>query len=128
MDVTALRSAFGEVDLIYEAAGSSEAVFSLVDLLAPNGLCVLTGIPPTRGTYAFDTAALMRNLVLKNQVISGTVNASPRAFSMAIEDLARFEKRWPGVAEKILTNRVPIEEFGACLRGRLAGIKDSIRL
>ncbi len=37
----------------------------------------------------------MRNLVLKNQMVFGTVNAGRDAFEAAIADVARFRTRWP---------------------------------
>ena len=46
---------------------------------------------------------IMRNLVLKNQVAIGTVNADPDAFHNAISDLDIFHKRWPDAVRSIIT-------------------------
>ena len=54
---------------------------------------------------------LLRNLVLKNQVILGTVNAGREAFEAAIRDLGVFYQRWPDAVRSLITGRYPIEEF-----------------
>jgi hypothetical protein len=51
----------------------------------------------------------MRDVVLNNQVIVGSVNAPPRAFQAAIAHLGAFVERWPGAIRSIITARFPIE-------------------
>ena len=43
----------------------------------------------------------MRNLVLKNQAVVGTVNADAQAFQNAIRDLGRFKARWPDALKSL---------------------------
>ena len=42
----------------------------------------------------------MRNVVLKNQLILGTVNAGAQAFAYALRDLGHFTRRWPDHVER----------------------------
>jgi hypothetical protein len=50
----------------------------------------------------------MRNLVLKNQVVFGTVNAGRETFEAAIRDLGVFMRRWPAAVRSWRTRRTGI--------------------
>lgn len=102
----------GTIDLILEAAGIAALDFNLLDALATNGVYVLTGIPGGDRPLQVPGASLMRQLVLKNQVIVGSVNAGRDYFQMAADDLARADLRWKGHVDKLITHRYPFEEFG----------------
>jgi threonine dehydrogenase-like Zn-dependent dehydrogenase len=101
----------GGVDIVYEAMGAADVAFAILSELGRNGIFVFTGIPRRSHPIAIDTSALLYNLVLKNQVILGTVNAAPVHFQTAIADLARFEIKFPGILKKLISNRYPIERF-----------------
>jgi hypothetical protein len=62
----------------------------------------------------------MRNVVLKNQAVIGTVNADRCAFQNAIRDLGVFKERWPNAIKSLITNRYPVENY----RDLLLGDKD----
>ncbi|HSK29952.1 MAG TPA: hypothetical protein VLA17_08315, partial [Candidatus Limnocylindria bacterium] len=70
----------------------------------------------------------MRNLVLKNQVLFGTVNAGRDAFEASINDLGVFCQRWPEAVRSMITGRFPMEAHRDLLLGRADGIKNVIRL
>jgi hypothetical protein len=70
----------------------------------------------------------MRNLVLRNQVVFGTVNAGRDAFEAAIRDLEIFNERWPQVLKSLITARVPIEQHRDLLLGKAGGIKNVVKL
>jgi glucose 1-dehydrogenase len=117
----------GPLDFVYEAAGASRTAFEVLRELGPNGVFAFTGVPGRKEPITLDGAALMRDLVLKNQLALGTVNAGPDAFSGAIADLARFEARWPGALSQLITHRHPPEEAPALLKeGLQGGIKHVI--
>ena len=75
------------VDLIVEAAGSAEVVFQSLRVLAPMGVLVLLGAKNAAGQMPFF------EMIVHNQSVIGSVNSSPRAFALALEDLARMERR-----------------------------------
>ena len=52
-----------------------------------------------------DAEQIMRNLVLNNQVICGTVNAGRAAFEEGVQDLASFLKRFPAAVSAMITAR-----------------------
>ncbi len=70
----------------------------------------------------------MRNLVLKNQLVFGTVNAGVDAYAAASQDLKQFTSRWPEAVHGLITGRFSIEQHRELLDGRVRGIKDTIKL
>jgi glucose 1-dehydrogenase len=121
-----LDSVVGGIDLIYEATGASSLSFQALETLGVNGVFVFTGVPGRRGPIQIDGDLLMRNLVLKNQLVFGTVNAGADAFHAAIEDLARFHARWPAEVEALITSRQPPEAAVELLTQRPTGIKSVV--
>lgn len=101
----------GYMDLILEAAGIARLDFDLLDALATNGVYVLTGIPGGDRPLQVSGSAMMRTLVLKNQVMVGSVNASRDHFQMAVNDLASASEHWGNIVEKLITHRYPYTDF-----------------
>lgn len=106
-----LDKTVGRVDLIFEATGAPKLEFELMDALGINGIYVVTGVPGGDRPITIDGAELMRRLVLGNQVLVGSVNASIEHFHSAVSDLMAAEERWPGLAAKFITQRVPAAQF-----------------
>ena len=123
-----LPEQIGNVDLIYEATGASSLAFETMKYLGTNGIFIFTGVPGRKRPIQVDTDLIMRNLVLKNQVVFGTVNAGRDSFENSIRDLGTFAKRWPEAVQSLITGRFPMEAYGDLLLGRSAGIKNVIRL
>jgi glucose 1-dehydrogenase len=118
----------GSIDVVYEAAGASQLAFDVLGQLGPNAVFVFTGVPGRKGAITFDADAVMRRLVLGNQVALGTVNAGRDAYERAIADLARFRDRWPGALPGLITGRHPVDAAPDLLRDRPPGIKHSVVL
>jgi glucose 1-dehydrogenase len=123
-----LPQQIGNIDLVYEATGASRLSFEMMKYLGTNGIFIFTGVPGRKGPIEIDTDFIMRNLVLKNQVIFGTVNAGRESFENSIRDLGTFAKRWPDAVKSLITGRFPMEAYSDLLLGRSAGIKNVIRL
>jgi threonine dehydrogenase-like Zn-dependent dehydrogenase len=121
-----LEQRAGNIDLAYEATGNSRVTFDLLRVLGTNGIFVMTGVPGNRGPAPIDTDGLMRSMVLKNQIILGTVNAGRDAFEAAIRDLGVFVQRWPEGVRKLITGRYPVEAHRELLLGTPGGIKNVI--
>ncbi|MEO6039591.1 MAG: glucose 1-dehydrogenase [Saprospiraceae bacterium] len=105
----------GQLDLILEATGVAQLEFDLIDALGINGVYVLTGIPSGDRPVTMQPAYLMQQVVLKNQVIFGSVNAGYAHFQQGIADLEAAHRRFPGVIEKIISDRHPYTDFAAVL-------------
>jgi threonine dehydrogenase-like Zn-dependent dehydrogenase len=118
----------GGIDLVYEAVGASSLAFDVMRVLGTNGVFIFTGVPGRKGPIEVDTDLLMRDLVLKNQVVYGTVNAGKQAFMDAISDLAEYRRRWPDAVRKLITGRFKIDQAVELLTGRAGGIKNVVSL
>ena len=121
-----LAAQLGNIDLVYEAVGSSHFALQALQALGANGIFVLTGVPGLEALTEADPARLMRNMVLKNQVLLGTVNAGPEAFASALRNLDVFRQRWPAVVPALIAGRYPPEQAPDLILGRPTGIKSVI--
>jgi threonine dehydrogenase-like Zn-dependent dehydrogenase len=90
-----------QADIVVEATGAGGAAFAAIRCLAPLGVCALLGADTGDGHVSF------RDLVVGNRIVFGSVNASPEAFALAIEDLGRFDP----VMLRSLIERRPFSEF-----------------
>ena len=118
----------GNVDVLYEATGAPQVIFQALAALGHNGVLVLTGLPGGKRSLEIDAATMMRTLVLRNQIVLGTINAAGDAFEAGIRDLAAFESRWPGVTRELVTGRFPLDAHGDLLVGPARGIKNVIAM
>ncbi|MFN3323899.1 MAG: alcohol dehydrogenase catalytic domain-containing protein [Bryobacteraceae bacterium] len=73
--------------IVLEATGSPKAALAGFGLLGPLGVYGILGAGNLAGEIP------LNDIVMQNQVIFGSVNASPAAFEAAIEDLACFDAR-----------------------------------
>jgi glucose 1-dehydrogenase len=127
-DVPTLASQIGNIDVVYEAAGASSLAFEVIRFLGVNGAFIFTGVPGRKGPNPVDTDQLMRDHVLKNQIVFGTVNASVEDFKDAISDIGAFTERWPDAPRGIISHRVPLEHAIGPLSGKIGGIKNVIAI
>jgi len=103
------------MEVIVEAAGVPALAFNLLDVLAPNGICALTGIPGGNRPLEVPGAELIRRLVLGNHVMVGSVNAARDHFQMAVDDLAHAHLLWGDRLAQLITHRHPCADFGVAL-------------
>jgi threonine dehydrogenase-like Zn-dependent dehydrogenase len=125
-NIEQLREQIGNIDLVYEAVGHSHFALEVLSVLGINGIFVLTGVPGLQAFIESDPASLMREMVLKNQVLFGTVNAGPEAFASAIRDLDVLMQRWPAAVRTLIAGRYPPEQAFDLIMGRPVGIKSVI--
>lgn len=123
-----LAGQVGTIDLVYEAVGVAKITFEVLKLLGLNGVFVFTGIPPVQPAIPIEADTLMRQMVLMNQAIIGTVNADRAAFESAIRDLAIFRQRWPDALRSVITGRFPMTSYRELLLGKARGIKNVITI
>lgn len=126
--VKAFAHLVGDVELVYEATGASQLAFRAMRALGPNSIFIFTGVPALGVSSEVDTDAIMRNAVLKNQVILGTVNAGKEAFDAAIRALATMNQRWPATVRALITGRYPLDAYRDLLLGQPGGIKNVLAL
>jgi threonine dehydrogenase-like Zn-dependent dehydrogenase len=117
----------GNIDLVYEATGASQLAFDVMAVLGTNGLFILTGVPGKHGPVSIDTDRIMRNMVLKNQCVLGTVNAGKDAFQNAVADLTSFYAKWPDAVKNLITGHFPLEKFADPIHDQ-KGIKNVVEI
>ncbi len=123
-----LAKIVGSIDLVYEAVGASSLAFDVMRVLGTNGVFIFTGVPGRKAPIQVDTDLIMRDFVLKNQVVYGSVNAGKQAFAEAISDIAKFSTRWPDAVKQLITGRFPIDQAIDLLTGKVGGIKNVVRV
>jgi glucose 1-dehydrogenase len=116
----------GNIDLVYEAVGHSHFALQALRVLGTNGIFVLTGVPGLQAFIEADPARLMRDMVLKNQVLLGTVNAGAEDFASALRSLDLFRRRRPDAVQTLIAGRYPPVQATELILGRPAGIKTVI--
>ena len=126
--VDSLPRRIGRLDVVYEATGASGLSFSIIEELGFNGIFVFTGVPGRKGPIDVDTDLIMRNMVLKNQVVFGSVNASKLDFESAIGDLGWFNQQWPQATRALISGRYPMESYIGLLTGPIKGIKNVLTI
>ena len=106
----------GNIDLIVEATGIAPVAYELLTALGVNGVLVFTGVPGDRGgEFQIQGGHLMRQQVLWNQIVMGSVNANRSYFVQAVKDLGEIARRWPDALAKVITAHHPMENFEAAL-------------
>jgi len=125
LDASRERGAF---DLIFEGTGSSAVVFESMQVLARNGVLILTSI--TGGNQRLDVPADRINLefVLGNKVMVGSVNASRENFETGVRDMSQAEAEYPGWLRRLLTHPVRGLEHYDELFARLQNPNGAIKI
>jgi threonine dehydrogenase-like Zn-dependent dehydrogenase len=101
----------GFMDFILDASGIASLEFNLLDALALNGIYALTGIPGGERPLQISGAQLIRQLVLGNQIMLGSVNAARGHFQMAVDHLAQAHLRWGSQIAGLVTHKYPWHQF-----------------
>ncbi len=110
----------GPMEIILESTGVASLEFNLLDALGLDGAYVLTGIPGGDRPLQIPGAELIRQLVLDNQVMVGSVNAARDHFQMAIDDLAHAHLLWGDHVSELITHRYPYTAFDSVLHQHAA--------
>ena len=101
-----------DVDVVIECTGLGAVGRSAARRLASGGIMCLTGIMNLDPLLDVDATTLNRHMVLRNQVLFGTVNAGRRHWEQAAEALAAADPAWLG---GLITRRVPLTSWTKAL-------------
>lgn len=105
----------GQIDFAFEAAGIAKLQFQLIDALGINAIYVATGIPSDKRELTINGGELMQQLVLKNQLVLGSVNASVVHYRQAVSYLEKSMELWPGAIKKVITHRYSYNDLDQAL-------------
>ena len=122
-----LAAMVGNISVVYEATGVAKISFDVMSVLGVNGIFIFTGVPGIKAPIEIEAELIMRNLVLNNQVICGTVNAGRSAFEEGVHDLMSFMERFPASVRDLITARVPLKEAPGAVLER-GGIKTVVTI
>lgn len=98
-------------DLILEATGVSRLAFEAMCLLRPNGVLALLSVTSGQTSLTVPADCINLQLVLRNNLILGSVNAQRKHFELAVEHLEAAERRWPHHVEKLITHRCSLNDI-----------------
>lgn len=123
-----LPKQIGSPDIIMEATGSSAVVFSAMQILAPDGVLCLLSVTGGHSVRPEPTDVINQDLVLRNNVAFGSVNANPRHFQKGVEDFVAIEKASPGALRQLLTTPLPWQNYAQWFTQRGHGIKATLEI
>jgi threonine dehydrogenase-like Zn-dependent dehydrogenase len=115
VEVMDIDDVCGESDFVFEATGIAKLQIQLIDTLGINGIYVATGIPAGKRPMTIMAGDILQQMVLKNQIILGSVNASIDHYKMAVEDLQACYEKWPDQIQQVITEKVPYGDFETAL-------------
>ncbi|HWS57347.1 MAG TPA: glucose 1-dehydrogenase [Actinotalea sp.] len=97
-----------EPDVVIECTGVGQVIVDSLKQVAAGGVVCLTGVGSGGRTTGLPAADVAKSLVLRNNVIVGSVNANRRHFYRAAEVLAAADGAWLG---RLISRRVRPEDI-----------------
>jgi threonine dehydrogenase-like Zn-dependent dehydrogenase len=108
-------------DIIIECTGAGPVISDSIQGIANGGVVCLTGIGSGDRSIGGPTAGeIAAEVVLRNNVVVGSVNANKRHWYKASEALARADRSW---LDRLITRRERPEDFASALDRRSNDIK-----
>ena len=123
-----LPNHIGPIDMIMEATGNSSVVFGAMQILAPDGILCLLSVTGGAKIESLPIDRINQDLVLRNNVVFGSVNANLRHFRAGARHFALLERKHPGVLAKLITNRLPWEQHKSWFAAQGEGIKTTLEI
>ena len=93
-------------DLIVEATGNAQVAIQSTRFLSANGVLCLLGVYSSR-IFSYDMGDLLREVVLGNKLVFGSVNANKRYFELGLQHMSKVKEMFPDVLERMITSRLP---------------------
>ena len=112
---------FGRPDLIIEATGFSPFAWQAPTALAINGVACLLSVTAGHKKIEIESDRINQQLVLGNRVMFGSVSSHRRDFEQGVRDMLAIQEKWPGLLERFITRKMPMEEFREALDSKEAG-------
>jgi threonine dehydrogenase-like Zn-dependent dehydrogenase len=113
-----------EPDVIVECTGVGQVIIDAIRAVSAGGVVCLTGVGSGGRTVGLPTADVASAVVLRNNVVVGSVNANKRHWYKAAGALARADRSW---LRQLLTRTEPPEAFARALTRSPDDIKVAIQ-
>ena len=107
-------------DVIVECTGVGQVIADSLNAVAPGGVVCLTGVGSGGRTVGLPLADAATQIVLRNNVVVGSVNANKRHWYKAAQALARADRSW---LWRLVSRRERFEDFPRALERRPEDIK-----
>jgi threonine dehydrogenase-like Zn-dependent dehydrogenase len=107
-------------DIVVECTGVVDLVKQAMEAVSPGGIICLTGVGSPAAPDAVSAAALATDMVLKNIVVFGSVNANRRHYYRAAKVLAAADR---SLLELLVTRRVRPDQTQQALQREPGDIK-----
>jgi threonine dehydrogenase-like Zn-dependent dehydrogenase len=101
-----------EPDVVIECTGVGSVIIGAMQKVGAGGVVCLTGVGGGGGGSGLAPADLAKEVVLRNNVVVGSVNANRRHFYRASQVLAAADRSWLG---QLITRRVAPQDIGEAL-------------
>ena len=108
------------MDVVIECTGLGAVGRSAGQRVVSGGIMCLTGIMNVEPQFDLDATTMNRNMVLRNAVLFGTVNAGRRHWEQAVDALATADPAW---LQAMITRRVPLSRWSEALDRQPQDIK-----
>ncbi|MCK5628887.1 glucose 1-dehydrogenase [Candidatus Bathyarchaeota archaeon] len=105
--ITELKEKF---DIIIEATGNVSAALGTLDALGANGILCFLGIYREK-LACEEFGKVLTSMVLKNQVIFGSVSSNKTHFETGVEDMLKIKRRFKSVLNQLITNKIQVHKF-----------------
>jgi len=107
-------------DVVVECTGVGQVIGDAIKTVAPGGVVALTGVGSGGRTTGLNTADVASNVVLRNNVVVGSVNANKRHWYKAAEALGHADRTW---LSRLITRYEKPENFKEALERKPDDIK-----
>jgi glucose 1-dehydrogenase len=107
-------------DVVVECTGAGQVIVDAIRHVAAGGIVCLTGVGSGGRTTGLPPADVAADMVLKNNVVVGSVNANKRHWYKATEVLAHADRAW---LSRLITRREPPEAFARALHRQPDDVK-----
>jgi threonine dehydrogenase-like Zn-dependent dehydrogenase len=109
-----------EPDVIIECTGAGQVIADSMQTVGAGGIVCLTGVSGGAPPTVLRLADLAADMVLRNNILIGSVNANKRHWYKAGEVLARADRSW---LARLVTRSEPPERFMHALHRKPEDIK-----
>lgn len=107
-------------DIVMECTGAPALIAAILGRTAPDGITCLVSVTSAGHEFKLDIGSINHTLVLDNDAVFGSVNANRRHYEAAARALLSADRSWLG---KLITRRVPLQDWPEALRRRPGDIK-----
>jgi glucose 1-dehydrogenase len=112
-------------DITVECTGVASVVLDAITRDANDGITCLTGVSNVGHSMRVDLGGLNREVVLRNDVVFGSVNANARHYRQAAQALADADRDW---LTRLITRRVPLARFAEAFQPQPEDVKVVLEL